>query len=283
MKVTREMINDALKAYVVDHPGSAFSVAEDGDKKFRYMPTGGPTVDKDIIVWELNESLKCSNQDFGLDFVEYLKPVECPKPPVKSAPDINMPERQRKPSVARVATPSTTQIGDLTLEDIKNYICPEATDQEAFMFLKLCQARNLNPFTKEAYLVKFGTKASMIVGKEAFTRKAEQHPKFAGYSAGIIVKTKDGEYEDLPGTFFDDSDGDKLIGGWAEVNRTDRKDPMVSRVSIKEYAKPNNPNWQNMPATMIRKVALVTALREAFPGEMSGMYDQSEMGLEIDE
>ena len=36
-----------------------------------------------------------------------------------------------------------------------------------------------------------------------------------------------------------------------------------------------------MPATMIRKVALVQALREAFPSELSGMYDQSEMGVDV--
>ena len=36
--------------------------------------------------------------------------------------------------------------------------------------------------------------------------------------------------------------------------------------------------WAKMPATMIRKVAIVSALREAFPDKFQGMYDQSEMG-----
>ena len=34
---------------------------------------------------------------------------------------------------------------------------------------------------------------------------------------------------------------------------------------------------------MIRKVALVQALREAFPEDLAGLYDQSEMGIEITE
>lgn len=40
--------------------------------------------------------------------------------------------------------------------------------------------------------------------------------------------------------------------------------------------------WVKMPATMIRKVALVQGLREAFPDKFQGMYDQSEMGTEND-
>ena len=37
---------------------------------------------------------------------------------------------------------------------------------------------------------------------------------------------------------------------------------------------------QKKPATMIRKVAIVQALREAFPQSMSGMYVAEEMGAE---
>ena len=35
-----------------------------------------------------------------------------------------------------------------------------------------------------------------------------------------------------------------------------------------------------MPATMIRKVALVQALREAFPDRYQGLYDASEVGYD---
>ena len=36
--------------------------------------------------------------------------------------------------------------------------------------------------------------------------------------------------------------------------------------------------WNSKPLTMIRKVALVQALREAYPDRFAGTYDQSEMG-----
>ena len=41
--------------------------------------------------------------------------------------------------------------------------------------------------------------------------------------------------------------------------------------------------WAKMPATMIRKVALMQALREAFADDLAGMYDSSEMGVDINE
>lgn len=171
------------------------------------------------------------------------------------------------------------QVQDLTLEDIKGYICQKATDSEAYMFLKLCQARGLNPFTKEAYLVKYGQDATMIVGKEAFTRKAEQHPMFDGFRAGIIVDCGDGEIEEREGTFLKPSE--KLLGGWAEVFRKDRSRPFKGTVSLQEY-NTNQSLWKTKPGTMIRKVALVQVLRECFPSEFSGMYDSSEIGEEVE-
>jgi hypothetical protein len=39
-------------------------------------------------------------------------------------------------------------------------------------------------------------------------------------------------------------------------------------------------NWKVMPGTMIRKVALVQSLREAFPDEFGGMYSPEEMPID---
>ena len=49
-----------------------------------------------------------------------------------------------------------------------------------------------------------------------------------------------------------------------------------SIVSLEEYSKAQS-TWKSMPMVMIRKVAMVTALREAFPEDLQGMYDASEM------
>ena len=41
-----------------------------------------------------------------------------------------------------------------------------------------------------------------------------------------------------------------------------------------------NSQWAKKPATMIRKVALVQALREAFPKSFGGMYIAEEQGID---
>lgn len=163
---------------------------------------------------------------------------------------------------------------DLTSENIREYLCPTATDQEIFMFLKLCEHRKLNPFIKEAYLIKYGDKpATLVVSKDSFTKKAEDHPQFDGFEAGVVVETDAGIIQ-KPGTLV--HAGEQIIGGWAKVYRKDCKVPFFAEVSMSEY-NTGMASWKKIPGTMIRKVALVQALREAFPSDLGGCYDSAEM------
>jgi len=170
----------------------------------------------------------------------------------------------------------------LSIADIKKSICPLATDQEAINFLQLCKYMGLNPFVRDAYLIKYGkdADATMVVGKDAFTKRAEGHPQFSGMSAGVIVRQGDAEPIERKGSLS--LDGEKIVGGWAKVHRNDHKIPTEITVKMEEFSTGRGP-WQKMPGTMIRKVALVTALREAFPSTFSGMYDSSEMKIDLNE
>ena len=178
---------------------------------------------------------------------------------------------------------------ELTIDIIKQYINPYVSDQEAFWFLQLCKSQGLNPFTREAYLIKYSRDpkepATMVVGKDAFLKRASRNPNFAGLKAGILVRTDDGEIEKREGTFYLKKE-EQLLGGWAEVYRKDRPIPVKAEVSLDEYVqytrdgRPNR-SWSRMPATMIRKVALVQALRESFTEEFGGIYDAAEMPVEV--
>lgn len=165
----------------------------------------------------------------------------------------------------------------LTGSIVKNYLTrgnADISDQEVVMFINLCKYQKLNPFLNEAYIVKFkGSPAQNIVGKEAFMKRAESSEHYDGFKAGIIIE-RDGEELDLEGSYARPSD--KLVGGWAEVYRKDRKFPVVDRVGFDEYDKGHS-TWKAMPKTMIRKVALVQALREAFPDNLGGMYVEDEI------
>lgn len=173
---------------------------------------------------------------------------------------------------------------ELTPAIIKKYICPQASDQEIFMFFQLCKAQNLNPFLREAYLIKYGTeKATIVVGKETFTKRADLLPQNDGFSAGIIVLTNNKEVMYREGSLI--IIGEIILGGWAVAYRKDRTHPVRAEVSISEYTRYNKEGkptraWKEMPATMIRKVALVQALREAYPQDFGGMYTPEEMPID---
>lgn len=173
---------------------------------------------------------------------------------------------------------------------VRNYLVNgqgNVTDQEVAYFLNLCKYQKLNPLIKECYLIKYGSSpATIVMGKDAMTKRAMRNPKYAGQQAGVIVTNdKTGELEYRQGALV--ISGETLVGGWAKVYVKGYDVPIESAVALTEYMgmKDGQPNsmWRGKPATMIRKVALVQALREAFPEDLGGLYDSSEMGVEIDE
>ena len=166
----------------------------------------------------------------------------------------------------------------LTADTVRNYLVSgngNVTDQEVVMFIELCKAQHLNPFIREAYLIKFGNSpANIVVGKDVFVKRAYRNPDYEGMRAGIVVVDKTGDVKEREGSLK--APGETLIGGWCEVYIKNKKHPIKSIVSLEEYSKAQS-TWKSMPMVMIRKVAMVTALREAFPEDLQGMYDASEM------
>lgn len=166
----------------------------------------------------------------------------------------------------------------LTADTVKNYLVSgngNVTDQEILMFMELCKVQKLNPFTREAYLIKFGSSpANIVVGKDVFVKRAYRNPEYEGMRAGIVTVDTNGNTHEREGSLK--LPGETLIGGWCEVYIKDRKFPIKSIVSLEEYSK-SQATWKQMPCVMIRKCAIVTALREAFPEDLAGMYDSSEI------
>lgn len=178
---------------------------------------------------------------------------------------------------------------ELSVSTVKQYLVSgggNVSNQEVMMFMKLCQGQKLNPFTREAYLVKYGNQAaSIVVGKDAFTRRAEANPNYKGVKSGVIVVNLNKQIENREGTFYLKG-REELVGGWARVSFKDDKDEVFNTVSLDEYIGRKKDGtiqsmWANKPATMIRKVALVQALRDAFPNSLSQMYVAEE--VQIDE
>ena len=162
------------------------------------------------------------------------------------------------------------------------------TNQEFKLFTELCKVRKLNPFLREAYLIKYkaGTPAQLVVGKDAILKRAVLNPKYDGMKSGIVVLNDNGEVIERKGTFKLDTE--TLVGGWAEVFRKDWNNSIYCSVSLSEAIQKKgngepNSNWSKQPATMIEKVAKVRALREAFVEDLGGMYEAEEMNVELPE
>ncbi|MCK4760284.1 MAG: phage recombination protein Bet [Candidatus Aminicenantes bacterium] len=143
---------------------------------------------------------------------------------------------------------------------VKAYLCANATKEEVILFLNQCQMFQLNPFKREIYLIKYGTSpAQIVVGYEAYIKRAERSKQWAGMESGIKGNLKK-----------------KDLVAWVKIFRKDWKDPLYHEVDYDEYVKTRKDGtitkfWLKMPKTMLKKVAISQAFRLAFPDEMAGM------------
>lgn len=172
---------------------------------------------------------------------------------------------------------------ELSVALTQNYFCKSASPAEAYVFNNWCAHLGLDPWKKECYLVKFGSDpATMIVAADVYKKRAEKNPRYQGKQDGVIVLDKDGNLVDRVGAFVLDTD--TIVGGWCKVFVKDYVEPIEARVSFKEYCKMKDgkpqAQWREKPATMINKVAMVHALRNAFPNDLGSMYVAEEMGME---
>ena len=179
----------------------------------------------------------------------------------------------------------------LTPKIVQDYLVgttAQITMPEFKLFTELCKVRKLNPFLREAYLIKYSNNqpASIVVGKDAILKRAVLNEKYDGMKSGIIVLTESGEEKSRQGTFK--LPNEILVGGWAEVFRKDWKNSIYCSVALEEVIQKKsdgtpNANWTKQPATMIEKVAKVRALREAFVEDLAGMYEAEEMNVDLPE
>ena len=171
----------------------------------------------------------------------------------------------------------------LSIEVVKRLIAVKTktgktcTDEDAFKFMLMCQARKLNPFEGDAFLIGYdgqhGPSFSLITAHQAFLKRAELHPEFDGMDSGTIV-LREGNIHDLVGDWH--MPADKILGGWATVYFKNRAHPMKKRLRLDRFNKGYG-IWKDDPAGMIVKCAEADALRSSFPTMLGGMFISEEM------
>lgn len=152
------------------------------------------------------------------------------------------------------------------------------SENDAIRFMMMAQARRLNPFEGDAYLIGYdgrdGATFSLITAHQAFLKRAELNPEYDGMQSGVIIKTEDGQIKEHEGDFY--MTGETVIGGWAKVFFKNRKQPMYKRVRLERFKKSFG-IWVDDPAGMICKCAEADALRSSFPTMLGGLYLREEI------
>lgn len=171
---------------------------------------------------------------------------------------------------------------ELDLDFVKRYLVRGrsdlVSDQEVVFYMNTCKMQKLNPLVQgESYLIKYSKDdpAQMVVGKDAYLRRAFDHPDYICKQDGITVK-RGNQIVQKEGCC--PYPGEELIGGWCKVffMRQGKERTAYKEVSLAEYNK-GMTNWKSKPATMINKVAISQCVRDAFPKDFEGMYSEDEM------
>lgn len=178
----------------------------------------------------------------------------------------------------------------LSIQIVKQLICVPTksgkicSEADAIKFMAMCQARKLNPWEGDAFLIGYdgqhGPTYSLITAHQAFLKRAEVNTEYDGMESGVVVE-KDGKIEDIQGDFT--TGGQKVLGGWARVFFKNRSHPMYKRIRLSRFQKSFGV-WQDDPAGMICKCAEADALRSSFPTMLGGLYIREEKdahGIEI--
>lgn len=171
---------------------------------------------------------------------------------------------------------------ELDLDFVKKYLvrgrAELVSNQELVFFMNTCRQQKLNPLVQgEVYLIKYSKDdpAQMVVGKDAYLRRAFDHPDYLFKNDGITVQ-RGNEIIQKEGCCL--YPGETLVGGWCRVTfmRNGKERTAFKEVAFAEYNK-GKANWNSKPATMINKVAVSQCVRDAFPKDYEGVYSEDEM------
>ena len=142
---------------------------------------------------------------------------------------------------------------------LKDSYARELNTVQFQVFLEIAKSRNLNPFTKQIYAIKYGNTVNYIVGIDGFRDIAHRTGQYLGSS-------------------FTDELDDK--GNVIAISCTVKKltqgqtGEFTSRVLMKEFNSKKS-QWAARPYQMLRKVAEAHAIRQAF-SEAEGLYAAEE-------
>lgn len=143
------------------------------------------------------------------------------------------------------------------IETIKQTVAKGASDTQLALFLEVCRARGLDPFTRQV----FYTPQGVIVSIDGLRSIAERTGCYA------------------PGpTRYEYSPDGGLLAAYVTVRKmvASAWHDVEESAYLEEY-RGHSPIWKKMPRVMLAKCAEARALRRAFSADLSGLYSAEEM------
>ena len=184
-----------------------------------------------------------------------------------------------------VATSEENKVTQDLLLDYLKTMNKGLNEQQTKQFLAVAGTFGLNPWKREVYAVTFknkdgSTDMSIVTGYETYIKRAELNPNYDGYEIEFKGSFKRGKVTKSGKTGSWQVDAlvpDGEVSCICTVYRKDRAHPTREEVFFDEYNKGND-MWIQKPRTMLKKVAIVSAFRKAFPFDFGGMpYTNDEL------
>ena len=231
--------------------------------------------------------------------------VPAPPPPAVTTPALVPTVSQQSGEVVEYDSIAGTKV-TLTVEGFQTLLCRQANRQQAQFMIAWCRHNRIDPFSNEGHFSVIDGQPVIQVSKDAWFKRMEAHPDFAGHDSGILVRAQRAtlttaaaiDNDDyvmteamkkallapkaaLPdkltvkkrGQFVDD--GEELVGGWCTILKKSRPAPILFQIPLKGWEQSKrsgevNVFWERKQSFMIWKSALKNGARLAFP-DLSGL------------
>lgn len=163
--------------------------------------------------------------------------------------------------------------GEFTAEKvalIKKTIMPQASDLELDLFVNYCRTIALDPLAKQVYAIrqKNGT-WQFFASIDGLRVTAQRTGEYLGQTAPYWC-SMDATWRDV--WLADGPPAAAKVG----VFRRGNTEPTWGVATFRSYGTGKGGNWTSMPDVMLAKCAEASALRKAFPAELSGVYVREE-------
>jgi len=154
-------------------------------------------------------------------------------------------------------------------EELRRTIGNKLTPAQFGLFCQVIGRTQLDPFSKQIYAVERQGAMTIQVGIDGFRLIAQRSGEYAG-QVGPEWCGADGVWQSV--WLGNVAPSAARVG----VLRKGFTHPVWGVVTLAEY-KATGPMWTKMPANQLAKCAESQALRKAFPAELSGLYESTEM------